>query len=221
MLHLPSAKDLLVGAAIAASSIGLSDAAAAQESAGDVLTRESVTSVERFSGALTECLPPALDGPIRWEGIHSTGDYAKRRNAMPLFLGAAGALTGALLGLVSSPYPEEALKNAGKRAAIGAALLGVPGAMFAPEVPKILEFRTTVANVCSAEGAHEESHRSGKHTVTEGPFFTELLSIPETNLLLAANSKGAPFIPGQKIVARFLLDNDNRIVAWYGYPDAR
>lgn len=84
----------------------------------------------------------------------------------------------------------------------------------------------TISEVLRADAPHSETHRvqNGKYArnVESGPYFGQVASIPETDLLLANNHLGAPLLPGEKIKATFYIDqSDHSIVWWSATPAPR
>lgn len=178
----------------------------------------SATRVERLSGALKDAHPPAYDGPVKWDQVA----VDKERFLYPL----GGSLVGALIvGGLGLKAAKDTADISGKALLVGTGLglaggLGL-GIAAMPPAASVIEFHTTVELVESSSPAHMEKHRSGKHTVTTGPYFGEVIKIRESDMLLAVNNYQAPLVPGQKIVARFYVDSDNQIISWQAQADLR
>lgn len=209
----------VVGAGILLSAIGFTNAEASgaepvqgQNQAGvaaqidpgaGALNRAS--GVERFSGPLQGVKPPVYDGAVPWDnGLSALGQGA--------VFGLIAGLFGGAIGMMSGERDDKSLRNALIGAGIGFAVpLGI-GAAASPA--RVIEFSTTVQEVQSEAPPHYERHHSGKVVVSRGPYFGQVVSIPEANVPLAVNSYKTPLIPGQKITARFALDRDNHIIFW-------
>jgi hypothetical protein len=93
------------------------------------------------------------------------------------------------------------------------------GGMGISNSPKAIEFQTTVGEVVDGTAPHTEMVRvqSGKtsHLREQGPYFGQIIAIPESDFILAANSYQSPLVLGQKINATFFVDKaDNSILSW-------
>lgn len=232
MISISDVKSGVVGAGILLSAFTLSSISAeAQEPSGPVREAgvsaplddqasllNSASRVERLSGPLQGLKLPAYDGPIQWDR-QPTGN---ERAWFPVLGGLVGATVVA--GIVAKA--EENRYDRSNSAFFGGAALGCvlgAGLGFAgmPPAANVVRFSTTVEVVESLMPAHMETHRSGKSRVTDGPYFGEIIKIPETDMLLAVNNFKAPLVPGQKINAEFFVDPNNQILCWHAAPGAR
>jgi hypothetical protein len=196
----------------AAATIGASASAALALPQPDHSDLNTASNVTQLRGPLSVYQPPAYDGPIKWNPNFKIQQYGAV---------AAGALAGFLLAASVAKVLEA--DKSGKEGAIlvaiaGATLLG-GGATYMLDGGSISEvqFSTTVQNIVQADGSHYEKH--GKST--QGPFYSQVVSIEESDILLAANNFRAPLIPGEKINATFYVNGDNQILAWGAAPAAR
>jgi hypothetical protein len=119
---------------------------------------------------------------------------------------------------------EEDLK---KTVAIGAVVVGtILGHQLESMATcdRTISFPTTVSAVPLSDDAHYETRyvlgfRSG-HYRTTGPYYRQIVSIPECPIYLAGNHLGAPLTPGQHIETTFFLKGDT-IVSWSASPGPR
>lgn len=168
---------------------------------------------ENFSGDLKEIKAPEYDGPVKWGPTYDSSSDG--RVCSFLGLGALGLFAGgAVGGLICSRDRSFGI------GALAGALIGAGGSLAIPfpETIKVVEFKTSVSEVVQAEPSHYEQH--GK--VTSGPYFSQVVAIPESEILLAANQHSTPLIPGQQINAKFFVNlSNNRVVSWVAEPALR
>jgi hypothetical protein len=183
---------------------------------------DTSSSVLTLRGALSGIQPPRYDGPVKWKVSNSWAPTAN------LLGGAAlGLLGGGFVALViTSKYDSRGFEKLVAGAMIGTVVgFGAAGLSNASS-PRTVEFQTAVQEVVSGTAPHTEMVRvrSGKSTrmQEQGPYFGQVIAIPESDFVLAANSYQAPLIPGQKIKATFLIDvADNSILSWSGVAAPR
>lgn len=216
-------KSGVIGAGIVLSALGLAGeskaaepaqagnraAATAQLDPGRGLLNQA-SGVERFSGPLKDALPPVQDGPVPWrDGMSSEATAA--------LLGVLGGITGAAMGSTLDS------RNSSKGMWIGAALgMGIPAGIEMSVAPaRVIEFSTVIQEVQREDPPHYETRPSGKTSITSGPYYSQIVSIPESDVPLATNSYKVPLIPGQKVNARFTLDAENHIISWSAQPGNR
>lgn len=184
------------------------DPASAQMLASRSISREAP------SGALEGVMLPILDGPVPW-GFDPTS------TKIILVGGIGGGLIGAALGLAVGTSMNQAGKNGVAGFLTSAALgmtLGAGGLSAITDSPSVIvEFDTKIVEVIDGSPAHYE--RAGK--TTTGPFFGQVVMIPELPIPLAINVKDNPFISGQNIHARVALDQEGHIMGWHAVPGLR
>jgi hypothetical protein len=178
-----------------------------------ILSSESI-SRQAPSGALKSVKLPVLDGPVSW-------GFAGSATSILLAGGILGGLGGAVVGFAVGTSMEERGRNGSAgfltTAALGVAL-GAGGLYTGSNPPSaVVEFDTKIVEVVDGSPAHYE--KSGK--TTTGPFFGQVVMIPELPIPLAVNVKGNPFISGQNIHARVALDHEGHIIGWRATPGLR
>lgn len=175
------------------------------------------SGIAQLSGALKGVHPPLYDGPVVWRD--GRADFTRVEQA--LFAGAASAIIAAGMGtLVLRPSSSRAGREMAK-VALASAVLGFSGSYLTHEPADIITLRTTVSEASAQSDAHYKERNSGSDSTVDGPFFPQLVRIPETALLLASGAKGAPLVAGENIDATFHLDGDGRILSWFATPAPR
>lgn len=238
MLTTQNIKNGLVGASLALSSIGLfsgeslanenfvsHDEAAITEKYDmvDDAPLNTSANVMKFSGALENCKTPTYDGPISW------GDQRINHRDQNIFMGSLCfgvplALVGLAIGSsIVEHHKSQLLKNTAGLSCAGIAfLMALVVTDYVDKVdyynsPRLIEFHTTIEEANSLGGPHDERH--GKYT--SGPYYGQIVHIPETTLPLAANQQNSPLVAGEKIVASVYTDKDGNILSWTACPDKR
>ena len=174
------------------------------------------SNVTQFSGPLSNVQAPTYDGPVMWGSQRSMGMVGW--GVLTGGMGLLGAfLGGGLTDEFSSGGNKDRKIVAGML--VGAIALATPGVLIGQSQSEISvhKFQTTVQSVPDSQPPHKERH--GKSTY--GPYFSQVISIPESTLLFATNAQNAPFIPGQKITATVFVGADNKIISWVAAPGLR
>lgn len=168
------------------------------------------------SGTLEGLRAPAYDGPVAW-GLRATPGEAAR---FAIGLGLVGGLVGAGLTMKLSKEQDATKGTIWSGAAVGAFALAGLGTAAVP-IANVREISTTIASVEHADAPHMETHGSTKYSRTSGPYFGQMVTIPESTLLFSTNAEKAPLIAGQKINARIYYDSNNQIVSWFAESASR
>lgn len=213
-------RKIALGTSIGVATLGAATKASADNLISDNLTTSETkhtetislntsTNITKNKGPLSGTFAPKYDGPVKWAGVHDA-------ESMGLLLGSLAAIIGAGCVAEAKGNLRQVLTVA---ASSGLIVGGLTMAYW--ENYSFIQFDTKVQELVVANPPHQEMRRHGKINRLEGPFFTQVLSIPETDLLLSANNLGSPFLHGQKIKATFIVDSHNHIVSWVAVPGAR
>jgi hypothetical protein len=167
---------------------------------------ETSSNVEQFRGALSGVTAPELDGPVVWKNP----DMGKL-GAM-LIIGGSGAF----VGLAAAKLADERRVLSAERGVVlfpllGALIGGGVGVAIGHEPYREIKFQTQVSQIVMTDAPHMERH--GK--VSRGPYYSQIVSIPETDIFLQTNHYQVPLVDGQKINATFWVkESDQSIVCW-------
>lgn len=183
---------------------------------GDTILSTS-SNVDQFRGALNGVVAPVEDGPVSWGEAESRIPPQRLALYIGGGLGALGFILGAMANAEST---KEFRRNMGIGGVAGALLgtaMGV-GMGEANYTIRPISFDTTIQQVVADSQPHNERH--GK--MTYGPYYTQVVAIPESDVLLATNAMVKPFIAGEKIKATFYVhDQSGHIVSWNAVPGLR
>ncbi len=155
-------------------------------------------------------IAPKYDGPVAW-------------NTKTFDPFGVVALSG-IFGLAAMGLASKVTNNNKTIVKSGLIVGGTVAAMLslAASDSRSITFSTQVDEIVSSGAPYNIERFNGKSTSRSGPHFPQTLRIAQTDLLLSASAEKAPFVPGQKIIATFVVEQgSDAILYWSATPAQR